>query len=233
LKLETFNEVVSNPASRPEDPEPGRYVVVSVTDTGCGMDEQTLGKAFEPFFTTKAVGQGSGLGLAQVFGFAKQSGGGVRIDSQVNVGTTVKVYLPKIQGVASRLEQGALPVADASATDASTVLLVDDDDAVREVTANMLESFGLTVVQSRNGIEALTRISPTIDLLVTDYAMPGMTGGELATLIRKVDPVLPVLFITGYADTDVLGLSNATVVQKPFSEQTLKEKIWLVLAQRG
>jgi PAS domain S-box-containing protein len=232
LKLRTHNEMVKVPAVRPEDPEPGRYVVFTISDTGCGMDEETLKKAYEPFFTTKAVGQGAGLGLAQVFGFAKQSGGGVRIETELNVGTTVSVYLPKIDGLSTPLTQAVSPARDARHMGTRTVLLVDDDPAVRDLTATMLESFGLMVLQASSGIDALSKLSPAVELLITDYAMPNMTGGELAALVSKAQPGIPIVFITGYADTDVLGLDNSTVVQKPFTEQQLQEKIWLAMAQR-
>jgi PAS domain S-box-containing protein len=232
LKLRTHNEMVKVPAVRPEDPEPGRYVVFTISDTGCGMDEETLKKAYEPFFTTKAVGQGAGLGLAQVFGFAKQSGGGVRIETELNVGTTVSVYLPKIDGLSTPLTQAVSPARDARHMGTRTVLLVDDDHVVRDLTATMLESFGLMVLQASSGIDALSKLSPAVELLITDYAMPNMTGGELAALVSKAQPGIPIVFITGYADTDVLGLDNSTVVQKPFTEQQLQEKIWLAMAQR-
>lgn len=232
LKLRTHNETVKVPAVRPEDPEPGRYVVFTISDTGCGMDEETLKKAYEPFFTTKAVGQGAGLGLAQVFGFAKQSGGGVRIETELNVGTTVSVYLPKIEGLSTPITPAADPARDARNMGTRTVLLVDDDPVVRDLTATMLESFGLMVLQASSGIDALSKLSPAVELLITDYAMPNMTGGELAALVSKAQPGIPIVFITGYADTDVLGLDNSTVVQKPFTEQQLQEKIWLAMAQR-
>lgn len=232
LKLRSHNEMVKVPAVRPEDPEPGRYVVFTISDTGCGMDEETLKKAYEPFFTTKAVGQGAGLGLAQVFGFAKQSGGGVRIETELNVGTTVSVYLPKIDGLSTPLTQAVSPARDARHMGTRTVLLVDDDPVVRDLTATMLESFGLMVLQASSGIDALSKLSPAVELLITDYAMPNMTGGELAALVSKAQPGIPIVFITGYADTDVLGLDNSTVVQKPFTEQQLQEKIWLAMAQR-
>lgn len=233
LMLRTHNETVTAAAVRPEDPEPGRYVVFTLTDTGCGMDEETLQKVYEPFFTTKPVGQGAGLGLAQVFGFAKQSGGGVRIETELNVGTAVSVYLPKIDCMPNRVVEAVNPLRDHREIGGCTVLLVDDDDAVRELTATMLEAFGMNVLQAKGGIEALTLLSPAIDLLITDYAMPSMTGGELATLVTKAHPTIPIVFITGYADTDVLGLDNSTVVQKPFTEQQLKEKIGLAMTQRS
>jgi PAS domain S-box-containing protein len=231
LWISTHNEVVSAPASRPEDPEPGEYVVFAIRDSGSGMSPETLKKAFEPFFTTKEIGKGSGLGLAQVFGFAKQSGGGVRIDTLLNAGTTVRVYLPKVE-VAAVAAPEELPAAPTDgARKAHKVMLVDDDASVREVTAAMLESFGFKVVQAGSGVEAMTQLDEHIEVLVTDYAMPGMTGGELAGLVGEIFPQLPVVFITGYADIDVLGLEQARVVQKPFREQDLSARIWSALGR--
>lgn len=231
LNLRTFNEIVTVPSNRVEDPEPGEYVVISITDSGSGMSEETLQKAFEPFFTTKDIGHGSGLGLAQVFGFAKQSGGGVRIDTQLGVGTTVSVYLPKVED-GPGIETQAVAAPQAGDLTGSTVLLVDDDDIVRNLTAATLESLGLNVIQASSGSEALSAVSPAVDLLLTDYAMPGMTGGELASYIAEVDPSIPVVFLTGYADTDVLGLNEFSVIQKPFTEQRLLETIHRAMTAR-
>lgn len=231
LQVSTRNEIVESLPLRPEDPEPGSYVVFSIADSGCGMTEDTLLKAFEPFFTTKPVGQGSGLGLAQVFGFAKQSGGGVKIETAAQVGTTVSVYLPRVSGVAAQPPEPDAPLLPTAMAAGATVLLVDDDEVVRGLTALTLESFGLNVKQASSGAEALAQLSPDVDLLVTDYAMPGMTGGELASLVVEAQPALPVVFMTGYADTDVLGLNNSRVVQKPFTELDLQEAIWGALAR--
>ena len=231
LNLRTYNEVVTAPPSRVENPEPGEYVVISITDSGSGMSEETLQKAFEPFYTTKDIGHGSGLGLAQVFGFAKQSGGGVRIDTQLGVGTTVSVYLPKVDDRPG-IESQPLTRPQAGDLTGSTVLLVDDDDIVRNLTAATLESLGLNVIQASSGSQALAAVSPKVDLLLTDYAMPGMTGGELASYIAEVDPSIPVVFLTGYADTDVLGLNQFSVIQKPFTEQRLLETIHRAMTRR-
>ncbi len=233
LQLLTQNETVVAAPTRPEDPEPGNYVMFSISDSGSGMDAETLQKAFEPFFTTKPVGQGSGLGLAQVFGFAKQSGGGVKIETALNVGTSVSVYLPMVEHDDDHVID-ALPQASESGEHAPCrILLVDDDDAVRNVTAMMLESFGHQVVQAASGVNAMAELTSEIELVVTDYAMPGMTGGELAAMVAEVFPTLPVMFITGYADTDVLGLQRAVVVQKPFTESDLKHKIVQALAGKS
>jgi PAS domain S-box-containing protein len=233
LRLSTYNEVVTALPERPEDPEPGSYVVISITDSGSGMTKETLQKAFEPFFTTKDIGHGSGLGLAQVFGFAKQSGGGVKIETAVGIGTTVSVYLPKVEDISARPIALSSSANDPGDMSGSIILLVDDDHAVREATAGMLEAIGLQTVQAASGVEALAELAPHIDLVLTDYAMPGMTGGELGALVAEAHPTLPVVFITGYADTDVLGLNDFPVIQKPFNEEQLRQTLWRALKGYG
>jgi PAS domain S-box-containing protein len=234
LRLITRNEVVSQASQRPEDPEPGDYVVLSIQDSGSGMTPEVLAKAFEPFFTTKEVGKGSGLGLAQVFGFAKQSGGGVSILSSPGYGTTVKVYLPRV-GAAE--VQAAGPVASVVRphTDGPrrTVLLVDDDHDVREVTAALLDSFGYAVVQAESADQALTRLDTDIDLLLTDFAMPGTNGAELAHLVRRRHPRLPIVFITGYAELGGLDDEAHMIVQKPYRNDELARTLEQALAGRA
>lgn len=233
LRLITRNEVVSLPSQRPEDPEPGDYVVLSIQDSGSGMTPEVLAKAFEPFFTTKEVGKGSGLGLAQVFGFAKQSGGGVSILSSPGYGTTVKVYLPR---VCDAEVLAAVPVASVVRphTDGPrrTVLLVDDDHDVREVTAALLDSFGYAVVQADSADQALTKLDTDIDLLLTDFAMPGTNGAELAHLVRRRHPRLPIVFITGYAELGGLDDEAHMIVQKPYRNDELARTLEQALAER-
>lgn len=230
LTVATRNEVIETSPVRTENPEPGSYVAVSVTDTGSGMPPEVLKKVFEPFFTTKAVGKGSGLGLAQVFGFAKQSGGGVAIESAVGEGTTVTVYLPRMTSNQRLMDELPTNVLLAPSRDL-TILLVDDDDAVRALSALTLESLGHTVIQAGSGADAIRMLSFEIDLVITDYAMPGMSGTEMVKVFEPVFPHLPVLFITGYADITALGLADAIVIQKPFSEQELQAKINHLMSQ--
>jgi CheY-like chemotaxis protein len=191
------------------------------------MSEEVLGKAFEPFFTTKPIGKGSGLGLSQVYGLAKQSGGGVRIDTGPGEGASVKVYLPRADHAPIR------PVAEPrrdhrrGQTEA-VVLLVDDDSAVREVTAGILEDLGYSVLEAANGRTALTLFdsNPHIDLVLLDFAMPGMNGAEVARELRARRPDLPILFATGFADA--LALTEADdgqVVRKPYVEEELAAKL--------
>lgn len=233
LTLGTRNVVITEPALRAEDPSPGEYVVLSVTDTGTGMNEEVLSKAFEPFFTTKEVGKGSGLGLAQVFGFAKQSGGGARIESRPGVGTTVKVFLPRTEPPEALEPTAALNAGSHADNSQHRILLVDDDHSVREVTAQMLQNLGFAVTEADGGDQALQLLGEgiEIDLLLADFAMPGMNGGELARTVRVRHPELPVIFVTGYAELCELGMAGYSIIQKPFREDQLANKLHLVLRE--
>jgi signal transduction histidine kinase len=216
----------------PEEPPAGDYVEVSVSDTGSGMTDDVRAKVFEPFFTTKEVGKGSGLGLSQVLGFAKQSGGGVRIESKVGEGTSVRIYLPRAH---ERIRDPDAPVAPASNEKASgaNILLVDDDNAVREVTAATLRELGYLVREAGSGAAALECLAhdPGIDLMVIDYAMPGMSGAELARRITARWPKLPILFITGFAERDGLaGVGESHIVGKPFVDGELADKVRAALS---
>jgi signal transduction histidine kinase/ActR/RegA family two-component response regulator len=226
LAITTANAKVG-PPSRPEEPVEGEYVMLSVRDNGSGMSDEVLAKAFEPFFTTKPVGKGSGLGLSQVFGLAKQSGGGVRIDTQPGVGTSVTVYLPRARAAAAPAEasSGAPGVRHGRG---AVVLLVDDDSAVREVTASILAELGYKVVEAGSGGAALELFDrrPDIALVLLDFAMPGMNGAEVARELRARRPDVPILFATGYADTAALAvLGEDELIQKPFVESEVATKL--------
>jgi signal transduction histidine kinase len=230
LVVETAN-VTRGPPERTEEPPAGDYVMVAVRDTGSGMTPEVLAKVFEPFFTTKEVGKGSGLGLSQVFGLAKQSGGGVRIDSELGKGTSVEVYLPR-----SDVAPGAHPALEADGLSAPVqdrkVLVVDDDNAVREVTANILTELGYRVIEAGSGGAALEVLDQhaEIDLMLLDFAMPGMNGAEVAREARARRPQLPILFVTGYADTAALpGRGEEGVLRKPFRQEELAAKLRTVL----
>jgi signal transduction histidine kinase/ActR/RegA family two-component response regulator len=225
LLIATANTTLDAP-QRPEEPSPGDYVMLSVTDNGTGMTEEVLARAIEPFFTTKEVGKGSGLGLSQVFGLAKQSGGGVRIDTRIGEGTSVKVYLPRAHDrpVATATRAACpTPVPD----DECVVLLVDDDNAVREVTASLLKDLGYRVIEAGSGgaaLELLDRVK--VDMALLDFAMPGMNGAEVAREIRARRPQIPIVFATGYADAAALmDESEDRIVQKPFDDQELAAKL--------
>lgn len=206
-----------------DDLPAGQFVMVSVTDTGSGMTEEVLAKAFEPFFTTKAVGEGSGLGLSQVFGLAKQAGGGVKIASVVGEGTTIEVYLPRAEGDFQTASAPA-PRHTARQGEQRRVLVVDDDDAVREVAAGYLDDLGYEVIEAGSGGAALEHFEngcePTAVLM--DFAMPGMNGRELAREIGKRRPGIPVVFVTGYADAEAFADTDpAAILHKPYTRSEL------------
>jgi CheY-like chemotaxis protein len=232
VTLETANSTVG-PPERPEEPPAGDYVTISITDTGSGMTKDVLAKAFEPFFTTKEIGKGSGLGLSQVLGFAKQSGGGMRIETRVAEGTSVKVYLPRAakEDIADVVRNSTVPARHPRK--GASILLVDDDSAVREVTASILRELGYVVLELCSGGAALDLLErrTTIDLVLLDLAMPGMNGMEVARQVRSRFPALPILFITGYADKAVLqDIGEAKIIKKPFVGDELANKVHAALA---
>ena len=208
--------------------------MVAVSDTGCGMSREAVSKIFEPFFTTKPMGHGTGLGLATVHGIVKQSEGHIEVYSELGQGTTFKVYLPRVEGVAE-----AQPLARQSARSyegRETVLLVEDDDAIRRVVLESLRMNGYTVLEAADGSQAIMiceRREQPIDLLITDVVMPLMSGPELVRRVKAVRPDLPTLFISGYTDKALIhqGLREAGTVflQKPFTPDVLVRKVREVL----
>jgi signal transduction histidine kinase/ActR/RegA family two-component response regulator len=204
------------PEALAADLAPGRYVAICVTDTGIGMAPEILQHVFEPFFTTKPLGKGTGLGLAQLYGFARQSGGTVRVESEEGRGTSVTVYLPATEADA---EPARIVPAEGLRRRRGRILLVDDDEDVRSVAAAMVAELGYEVTTAGGGEEALRMLEGgRFDLMVTDVAMPGMNGVELGQRARMLVPDLPVLFASGYADVQTFGaeLSDETVLRKPF-----------------
>jgi PAS domain S-box-containing protein len=200
---------------------PGDYVRLSVADTGEGMSEEVLARACEPFYTTKRPGQGSGLGLAQAYGVARQSGGGLRIKSAIGRGTTVEVYLPRSFAQAQAASEGQDGRRSRAPAGQGTVLVVDDQEDVREVIAAHLEELGCQVVQAASGRAALDLLGGNcagVDVLMADHAMPGMSGIELAQAVRAACPDLPVIIVTGYADTAGFDgrIEDAAVLKKPY-----------------
>ena len=228
ISIETENVTVDHPRVRPEEPEPGEYVMLCVRDNGSGMDEAVLSRAFEPFFTTKEVGRGSGLGLSQVLGLCKQSGGGVRIDTKPGAGAAVCVFLPRAQSAPLAPKRSAFlsQSLEAYARDA-VILLVDDDEAVRETTAQMLRELGFKVIQVGSGGGALEILGSErrVDLMLVDFAMPGMNGAEVARAAALKRPGLPILFVTGYADLSAMPGVGHQVLRKPFEERELAERV--------
>ena len=199
----------------------GSFIRLTVTDEGEGMDEATLARAREPFFTTKGVGKGTGLGLSMIHGFTQQCGGAMTIASQPGKGTSVSIWLPVALIDASN-ERTAIPCEpDELETEPLVILAVDDDDLVLTNTAGMLETMGHTVFQAGSGREALHMLEQgRIDLVVTDHAMPGMTGAQLADAIEQAYPDLPVLIITGYAELPA-DASRRLRLDKPFRQAEL------------
>jgi len=211
--------------------KPGHYVVLSVADTGCGMTPEVAEQAFEPFFTTKERDKGTGLGLSMVHGFANQSGGGAEIESRPGRGTTIRLYLPRAEAPA--LAQ-ARPAEVASPGAGATILLVDDEALGRMGIAIALREIGYEVIEARNGEEALSILGQDsgVDLMVTDYAMPGMSGIDLTGQARHAVPELKVIMITGHAafSFDEAAAGVAVIVRKPFRMEELAERIRAVLA---
>jgi CheY-like chemotaxis protein len=229
LTLSTRNRTVSD--GEITDLPQGDYVVISVADTGAGMSPEILGRVLEPFFTTKEVGKGTGLGLSMVYGLAQQSGGTVVINSTVGVGTTVELYLSR-----SADDESDTAHEEASPTEATAkirILLVDDDAEVRAVTAAYLNEMGHRVVEAADGASALDilRTDAELDLLIADFAMPGMTGLELAEKARQQQPDLGILLVTGYADPERMP-ENYPVLHKPFGRVDLGGKV-VEAARRG
>ena len=204
---------------------PGDYLRLRFTDTGCGMDEATLQSAIEPFFSTKGVGKGTGLGLSMIHGLAIQSGGTLRLSSEVGVGTTAELVLP----VTTEAGHEDSPLASSGAGEATpaTVLLVDDDALIAMSTAMMLEDLGHRVVQAHSAADALKvlRSSSSVDLLLTDHAMPEMTGAELARRAREIHPRLPVLLATGYADLPDSAGVDLPRLTKPYGQTQLAAEL--------
>jgi signal transduction histidine kinase len=211
------------PAAR--DLSAGRYVRLCVSDTGCGMDPQTLSRAIEPFFSTKEVGKGTGLGLSMIHGLALQLKGALRLLSEVGGGTRAELWLPAASGAAVAAADSQ-PEADVSKR-RLTLLFVDDDFLISLSTAALLEDLGHDVIKASSAAAALDVLNSgkTIDLLITDYAMPGMTGLQLAEAARKLRPDLPILLATGYADLPAHAKVELPRLSKPYQQRQLAERI--------
>ena len=236
LTIETANIELDNAYVRKHAlVQPGPYVMLSVSDTGCGMDAGTQAHIFEPFFTTKGPGKGTGLGLATVHGIVKQSGGSIGVSSDLGKGTTFKIYFPRIEGAAERLEPLSAP--NAALRGSETILLVEDEEMVRALAQAILERYGYTVLAAKHVNDAL-RIAQAgpqaIHLLLTDTIMPGMNGPELAQQVLAIRPEMKVLYMSGYTDkafTSTAAWEPGTAfLQKPFTPQTLGRKVRETLA---
>jgi signal transduction histidine kinase/CheY-like chemotaxis protein len=232
LRIETRN-VAEVPQALAAELSPGEYVALSVADDGCGMAPEILARAFEPFFTTKNLGKGTGLGLSQLYGFARQSGGTARIESEVGTGTTVTIYLPRTKAEAHE-QPRALPEKHAETS--ARILVVDDDEGVRKVAAAIVEELGFEVLSAAGAREALRLLEAgAVDLLITDILMPETTGVELARQVREKWPKLPILFASGYADVKTFGeeLEDETVLRKPFRIAEVAARIAEMLERKG
>jgi PAS domain S-box-containing protein len=208
---------------------PGTYLRIQMADTGVGMDQATLRRAVEPFFSTKPLGKGTGLGLSMTHGLAVQLGGLLELDSEVGKGTTATLWLPQAMKPAAEIESAASP---ASFARTATILVVDDDPLVATSTVDMLEDLGHTVIGVNSGAQALQIINDgkRLDLLMTDQAMPGMTGVQLAEIVHQVRPDLPVLLTTGYTDLPAGKLVNLPRLSKPYQQAQLQAEIEKLLS---
>jgi CheY-like chemotaxis protein len=211
------------------DVEVGDYVMLAVTDNGVGMAQDVQRRAFEPFFTTKSPGQGTGLGLSMVYGFVKQSGGHISLYSEEGAGTTVRIYLPAIDGSASRAPARRQGLS--TTVGSEIILVVEDDDRVRRVSLRRLKELGYSVIEESSAAAALQRIKrgEAVDLLFTDVVMPGMTGIDLACAARQHRPDLKVLFTSGYAEPALtkgeMPTENAEWLGKPYTIADLALKL--------
>jgi two-component system, cell cycle sensor histidine kinase and response regulator CckA len=238
LTIETANASVDAHRGRQYDPPmpPADYVSLTVADTGCGMDQETQNLIFEPFFTTKEEGKGTGLGLATVYGIVKQSGGFIWVESQPGCGTSFRIYLPRVQQEKQPAQRSAALKQSVPMSGTETILLVEDEYAVRELARGILETAGYTVLEAPRGEEAIqiarTHRSP-INLLLTDVVMPLMGGRQLAEAIKEIDRNIKVVFMSGYAESAIAhrGIleAGAELLQKPFTPDTLVRKIREVL----
>jgi nitrogen-specific signal transduction histidine kinase len=235
LTLETANVTLDTSYARTHPyVQPGNYALLAMTDTGCGMDEATRARVFEPFFTTKEKGKGTGLGMATVYGIIKQSGGHIEVYSEPAHGTTLKVYLPAIAEAAAPDGSARAPAAACRGTE--TVLLVEDEEALRILARQVLKSHGYEVLEAIHGDEAMRVAdahSGPIHILVTDVVMPLIGGRQLAERLRSVRPQTKVLFMSGYTDDAIVrhGIleAQAEFLQKPFTPSALARKVREVL----
>jgi PAS domain S-box-containing protein len=238
ITVEAANKRLDQQAARQHDMDPGEYLSICVTDAGTGMEPEVIERAFEPFFTTKPIGQGTGLGLSMVYGFARQSGGQVRIYSEVGMGTTICIYLPRHSGeaVSDTAEGVALNEVKGSG---ETILVVDDEATIRHLIDEVLDEQGYTVIGAGDGAAGIKVLQSgaRIDLLITDVGLPnGMNGRQVADAARALRPGLRVLFITGYAENAAVGNGHLEpgmeLLTKPFTIEALSLKVAQILRQR-
>jgi len=225
-------------AARERDLPAGQYVSLCVTDTGTGMPPEIIQRIFEPFFTTKPIGMGTGLGLSMVYGFARQSGGQVRVYSELGMGTTMCIYLPRHHAVAEEFDLPVPVEIEQTQGGNGFVLVVDDEPAVRALVVEVIREMGYQTLEAEDGSTGLAVLqsNATIDLLITDVGLPGgMNGRQLADGARATRRDLKVLFITGYAENAVIGNGHLEhgmeVLTKPFTLDTLARRVHGLLAR--
>lgn len=239
LTIETSNAHVDEQYARAAGLKIGQFVLVAVTDTGIGMDEDVVAKAFDPFYTTKEVGKGTGLGLSQVYGFVRQSGGAVKLYSEVGVGTTVKIYLPRHYGSALVAAAAEAVLQLAPGRPDETIMVVEDDERVRTVSADALRELGYTVVEAANAADAIERIDggQPVSLLFTDVVMPGMSGRQLVDHLQAKGMDIAVLYTTGYTRNAIVhnGIlePDTHLLTKPFTIEELASKVRTVLDMKS
>jgi PAS domain S-box-containing protein len=238
ITVEAANKRLDEHAGRQHDIDPGEYLSICVTDTGTGMAREVIDRAFEPFFTTKPIGQGTGLGLSMVYGFARQSGGQVRIYSEVGMGTTICIYLPRHSGEVMNYTAEGSSFEEVKGS-GETILVVDDEATIRHLIDEVLDEQGYTVIGAGDGAAGLKVLQSgaRIDLLITDVGLPnGMNGRQVADAARSLRPGLKVLFITGYAENAAVGNGHLEpgmeLLTKPFTIEALSLKVAQILEKR-
>ena len=238
LSIRTGNCSLAATAAAERELPVGEYLTLSVSDTGTGMSSDVIAHAFDPFFTTKPMGEGTGLGLSMIYGFVRQSGGSVHIDSLPNVGTTMTLYLPRSLAKAATPDNSPAPLSPSIAGQGETVLVIDDEPAVRMLIIEVLEDLGYTALQEADGASGLQVLQSNqqIDLLVTDVGLPGgINGRQVADAGRSLRPDLKVLFITGYVHDAVLWEEQLEpgmhLLTKPFSMSELTQRIKRVITE--
>jgi PAS domain S-box-containing protein len=235
LTIETASTQVQETDARLMELKPGDYIVLCMTDTGVGMSAEVLQRAFDPFFTTKPLGQGTGLGLSQVFGFVKQSEGHIKLYSRAGHGTTVKIYLPKLDGSAEGQVEGAADTRQVGRVRRETILVVEDNDAVRLFTTDTLRDLGFDVIEAVDAAEALKVLDQNkrVDLMFTDIGLPGLNGRELAATVQRRHPKVRTLFTSGYAQmpspTGSASTGDIPLLSKPFTRAQLYARVCEVL----
>jgi two-component system cell cycle sensor histidine kinase/response regulator CckA len=238
LVIETANADPDEIRAHAPELTPGPHILLTVSDTGCGMDAATQARIFEPFFTTKGRGQGTGLGLATVYGVVKQSGGHIEVESEPGIGTTYRIYLPRVDEPVAASDETVEPAE--SATGSETVLLVEDEEIVRKLIRDTLRRSGYTVVEAEDGAEAMRiceRREAPVDIVVTDVVMPNMTGPELVERLATVQPDVKVLYVSGYTDGHMAPRgqldSSTELLMKPFTPNLLARKVRELLDAPG